>query len=70
MKSRDIFFLDSGFVVNRAHPCLLMYKTVICVVYVNDYLFWEHSQYDIDNVMKYFNRDDTSYKGDIQCMSS
>ena len=31
-----------------------------CVVYVDDCLFWEHSQYEIDNVMKYFKEDVTS----------
>ena len=38
-----------------------MPKTVICVVYVDDFLFWEHSQYDIDNVMRYFKDDGLSY---------
>ena len=31
-----------------------MSKTVICVVYVDDCIFWARSQSDIDNVMKYF----------------
>ena len=34
-----------------------MYKTVICVVYVDDCLFWICSQYDIDNAMEYFMED-------------
>ena len=47
-------FLDRGFLVRNLDPCLLMYKTFICVVYVYDYLFWECSQSEIDKVMKYF----------------
>ena len=38
-----------------------MYKTVIYVVYVDDFLFWALSQSDIDNVMKSFKEDGTSY---------
>ena len=40
--------------MRKVDPCLFMYNTVICVVYVDDCLFWERSQYDIDNVMKSF----------------
>ena len=29
---------------------------------MDDYLFWERSQSDIDNVMKYFKEDGPSYK--------
>ena len=38
----------------KVDPCMFMSKTVICVVYVDDCLFWECSQSDIDNVMKSF----------------
>ena len=38
-----------------------MSKTVICVVYLDYCLFWELSQYDIDNVIKYFKEDGPSY---------
>ena len=44
--------LDRGFVVRKMDPCLLISKTVICVVYVYDFLFWNLSQSDIGNVMK------------------
>ena len=40
---------------------MFMSKTVICVVYVDDCLFWERSKSDIDNVMKSFKEDDPSY---------
>ena len=40
--------------MSKVDPCLLIYKTVICVVYGDDCLFWERSQYNIDNVMKSF----------------
>ena len=53
--------LDSGFVMIKVYPCLFMSKTVICVVYVDDCLFWERSKSDIDNVMKYFKEDGTCY---------
>ena len=35
--------LDCGFVVSKVDPCIFMSKTVICVVYVDDCLFWAHS---------------------------
>ena len=41
--------LERGFVTSKADPCLFMSKTVICVVYVDDCLFWERSQSEIDN---------------------
>ena len=52
--------LESGFVMSKVDPCLFMYKTVICVVYVDCCLYWESSQYDIDNVMKPFKEDGPS----------
>ena len=39
---------------------MFMSKTVICVVYVDDCLFWEHSKSEIDNVMKSFKKDGPS----------
>ena len=33
--------LERGFVISKVDPCLFMSKTVICVVYVDDCLFWE-----------------------------
>ena len=47
--------------MSKVDPCLFMSKTVICVVYVDDFLFWAHSQSEIDNVMKSFKEDGTSY---------
>ena len=41
--------------------CLFMSKTVICVVYVDDFLFWACSQSEIKNVMKSFKNDGPSY---------
>ena len=38
-----------------------MSKTVIYVVYVDDFLFWALSQSEIDNVMKSFKEDGPSY---------
>ena len=40
--------------MSKVDPCLFIPKTLICVVYVDDFLFWECSQSDIDNVMKSF----------------
>ena len=40
---------------------MFMSKTVICVAYVDDCLFWARSQSDIDNVMKSFKEDGPSY---------
>ena len=53
--------LDRGFVMGKVDPCLFMSKTVICVLYVDDCLFWALSQSDIDNVMNYFKEDGPSY---------
>ena len=32
--------LERGFVMSKVDPCLFMSTTVICVVYVDDCLFW------------------------------
>ena len=40
---------------------MFMFKTVICAVYVDDFMFWSCSQYDIDNVMNSFKGGGTSY---------
>ena len=40
--------------MSKVDPCLIVSNTVICVVYVDDCLFWERSKPDIDNVMNYF----------------
>ena len=59
---------------SKVDPFLFMSKTVICVVYVDDCLFWARSQSDIDNLMKSFNEDGPSYNWEHsrgnQCMSS
>ena len=47
--------------MNKVDPCLFMSKTVICVLYVDDCIFWARSQSDIDNVMESFKEDGTSY---------
>ena len=54
-------FLERGFVMSKVDPCLFMSKTVICVVYVDDCLFWERSQSEFDNVMKSLKEDGPSY---------
>ena len=46
--------VDQGFVVSKVDTCMFMSKTVICVVYVYDCMFWECSQSEIDNKMKFF----------------
>ena len=40
---------------------MFMYKNVIYLVYVDDCLFWERSQSEIDKLMKYFKEDGPSY---------
>ena len=47
--------------MSKVDPCLFMSKTVICVVYVDDCLFWARSESEIDNVMKSFKEDVPSY---------
>ena len=53
--------LERGFVMSKVYTCFFMSKTVICVVYVDYCIFWARSQSEIDNVMKYFKEDGTSY---------
>ena len=50
-----------SFVTSKVDLCLFMSKTVICVVYVDDCLFWACSQSEIKNVMKSFKKDGHSY---------
>ena len=58
MVQNSLFY--RGFVASKVDPCMFISKTVICVVYLDDCLFWERSQYDIYNVIKYFKEDGTS----------
>ena len=53
--------LYSGFLVSCVDPCLLMSKTVISIVYVDDFVFWTRSQSDIGKFMNYFKESGTSY---------
>ena len=46
---------------SKVDPCLVMSKTVICVVYMDDCLFWARSQSEIDNVMNSFKEYGPSY---------
>ena len=46
--------LERGFVMSKVDPYLFMSNTVICVVYVDDCLFWAHSQSVIGNVINSF----------------
>ena len=36
--------LERGFVMRKVDPCLFMSNTVICAVYVDDFLFLARSQ--------------------------
>ena len=47
--------------MSKVDPFIFVSKTVICVVYVDNWFFWESSQSDIDNVMKSFKEDGPSY---------
>ena len=47
--------------MSKVDTCLFMSKTVVCAVYVDDFLFWARSKYDIDNVMKSFKENGPSY---------
>ena len=40
---------------------MFMSKTVICVVSVDDCIFWARSQSEIDNIMNYFKEYGPSY---------
>ena len=47
--------------MSKVDPCMFMTKTMICVVYVDNCLFWARSQSDIDNLTKSFKKDGISY---------
>ena len=47
--------------MRKVDTCILMSNNVICVVYVDDCLLCARSKSDIDNVMKSFKEDGTSY---------
>ena len=47
--------------VSKVYPCLFMSKTMICVVYVDDSLFWAHLHSEFNNAMNYFKEDGPSY---------
>ena len=64
MKSLQNGILYCSFVAIKLDSCLFMSKTMTCVVYVDDLLFWERSQYDIDNIMKSFKEDGPIYNWD------
>ena len=53
--------LDRVFLARKVDPSLFRSKTVICVVYVEDCLFWEISQYNIDKAVNYFKENSPSY---------
>ena len=40
-----------------ANPCLSISNILVCVAYVDDCLFWDISQGDIDEVLKSFEYD-------------
>ena len=42
--------LERSFVMSKVDLCLFISKTLICVVYVYDCLFWACSQSEIKNV--------------------
>ena len=39
-----------------------MYMTVLCVARIDGCIFWEFSQSNIDEVLKYFKEDGPGYK--------
>ena len=47
--------------MSKVDPCLLISKTVVCVVYMDYCLFWARSQSEIDNVIKSLKEDGPSY---------
>ena len=47
--------------MSKVDPCLFMSKTVICVVYMDDCLFWESLESHINNDMKYLKGNEPSY---------
>ena len=54
-------FLDCGFVMSKVDLCLFMSKSMVYVVYVDNFLFWAGSQSNIYNIMKSFKEDGPSY---------
>ena len=46
--------------VSKVDIFLFISKTIICVVYVDDFSFWERSKSEINNVMNSFKEDEPS----------
>ena len=53
--------LYSSFVLIKVYPFLFITNTLICVVYVDDCLFWVCSQSNIDTFVNYFKGGVSSY---------
>ena len=66
--------LDSVLVASKVDTYLFMSKTVMCVVYLYDCLFWARKKSDINNSVNYFKEDGPSYNWghlkEIQCLDS
>eukprot|EP00957_Ditylum_brightwellii_P117191 8937461-Ditylum_brightwellii.AAC.1 len=46
-----------GFTVCKAGPCLFISKKVVCIVYVDNCLWFDKDSKDIDAVLKSFKED-------------
>ena len=66
MKSCEMVCYIAFFLMSKVDHCLFMSKTVTCVVYVDDCLFWACSKSEIKNLMKSFKEVDPSYNWETQ----
>ena len=58
--------LARGFKQSNIDPCLFIKYDIICLIYVNDTIFFEKNQKIIDNMISNFKRDfDLTDEGDV-----
>ena len=46
-----------GFAVGNIDPCLFIHPNIICIIYVDDCLFFAYSHTIIDNMIEDFHQD-------------
>ena len=47
--------------MRKVDTCLFIPNTLICEAYLENFLFWEHFQYNIDKVLRYFREYGNNY---------
>eukprot|EP00957_Ditylum_brightwellii_P153174 11658913-Ditylum_brightwellii.AAC.1 len=54
-----------GFTACNADPCVFISKKVVCIVYVDDCIWFARDSKDIDDVLKSFKEDGNKYNWEM-----